>query len=106
MTDENRGDMGTFRLTIDINRPAADVFAFVAEPRNMPLWSDAVSLSLRNRTQRRRKPAHPRRGHLERRTPRTIRPSRRRRDPSVQAGHATEPRGTEAPRRGECRVAA
>ena len=42
MTDENRGDMGTFRLTIDINRPAADVFAFVAEPRNMPLWYEAV----------------------------------------------------------------
>jgi Polyketide cyclase / dehydrase and lipid transport len=34
--------MGTFRLTIDIRRPAADVFAFVAEPRNMPLWYEAV----------------------------------------------------------------
>jgi uncharacterized protein YndB with AHSA1/START domain len=34
--------MGTFRVTIDINRPAADVFAFVAEPRNMPRWYEAV----------------------------------------------------------------
>ena len=34
--------MGTFRVRIDINRPATDVFAFVAEPRNMPRWYDAV----------------------------------------------------------------
>jgi hypothetical protein len=34
--------MGTFHLTIDINRPTADVFAFVAEPRNMSLWYEAV----------------------------------------------------------------
>ena len=34
--------MGTFHLTIGINRPTADVFAFVAEPRNMPLWYEAV----------------------------------------------------------------
>jgi uncharacterized protein YndB with AHSA1/START domain len=34
--------MGTFRLTIEINRPTADVFAFVAEPRTMPLWYEAV----------------------------------------------------------------
>jgi uncharacterized protein YndB with AHSA1/START domain len=34
--------MGTFRLTVDIRRPPADVFAFVAEPRNMPLWYEAV----------------------------------------------------------------
>jgi uncharacterized protein YndB with AHSA1/START domain len=34
--------MGTFTLRIDINRPTADVFAFVAEPRNMPRWYEAV----------------------------------------------------------------
>src|SRR6478752_6337598 len=34
--------MGTFRVRIDINRPATDVFAFVAEARNMPRWYDAV----------------------------------------------------------------
>ena len=34
--------MGTFRVTIEINRPATDVFAFVAEPRNMPRWYEAV----------------------------------------------------------------
>ena len=34
--------MGTFRVTIDINRPAIDVFAFVAEPHNMPSWYEAV----------------------------------------------------------------
>jgi uncharacterized membrane protein len=34
--------MGTFRVTININRPTTDVFAFVAEPRNMPLWYEAV----------------------------------------------------------------
>ena len=151
--------MGTFHLTIDVNRPTADVFAFVAEPRNMPLWyeavehvdemtpktpshaasvshntvasrsprrqhrrslrvdeatphgdvrkprrPDTVSLSLHNRTQRRRKPAHPRRGDLERRTPRTARSSRRHRNPSLQARHATEPRGTEASRRIGCHV--
>ena len=35
--------MGTFRLTIEIDRPAADVFAFIAEPRNMTLWYEAVN---------------------------------------------------------------
>ncbi len=158
-TNEKRNDMGTFRVTMEINRPATDVFAFVAEPRNMPRWyeavervaevtprtptqaaqlpdhtvvarrpgrqhrrshrvdakphgdirkprrSDAVSLSLHGRAPRRRKPAHPRCRHLERRTPRTTRPSGRRRNPSVQAGHATQPRGTEASRRIECPVA-
>jgi hypothetical protein len=34
--------MGTFRVMIDINRSATDVFAFVAEPRNMPCWYEAV----------------------------------------------------------------
>ena len=34
--------MGTFHLTIDIRRPPADVFAFIAELRNMPLWYEAV----------------------------------------------------------------
>ena len=34
--------MGTFRVMMAINRPATDVFAFVAEPRNMPRWYDAV----------------------------------------------------------------
>ncbi len=34
--------MGTFRVTININRPTTDVFAFVAEPRNMPRWYEAV----------------------------------------------------------------
>jgi polyketide cyclase/dehydrase/lipid transport protein len=34
--------MGTFQLKICINRPAADVFAVVADPRNMPRWYDAV----------------------------------------------------------------
>jgi hypothetical protein len=35
--------VGTFRVSIDINRSTDDVFAFVAEPRNMPLWYDAVT---------------------------------------------------------------
>jgi uncharacterized protein YndB with AHSA1/START domain len=34
--------MGTFHTAVDISRPPADVFAFVAEPHNMPLWYDAV----------------------------------------------------------------
>jgi len=34
--------MGTFRVTTDINRPATDVFAFIADPRNMPRWYEAV----------------------------------------------------------------
>jgi uncharacterized protein YndB with AHSA1/START domain len=34
--------MGTFHLTVEINRRAADVYAFVAEPRNMPRWYGAV----------------------------------------------------------------
>ena len=39
---EESGEMGTFRVTMEINRPAIDVFAFVAEPRTMPLWYEAV----------------------------------------------------------------
>jgi uncharacterized protein YndB with AHSA1/START domain len=34
--------MGTLHATVDIGRPLAEVFAFVAEPRNMPLWYEAV----------------------------------------------------------------
>ena len=34
--------MGAFRLAIDIRRPPADVFAFIAEPQNMPLWYEAI----------------------------------------------------------------
>ena len=34
--------MGQFRLTIDIGRPPTEVIAFLAEPRNMPRWYDAV----------------------------------------------------------------
>jgi uncharacterized protein YndB with AHSA1/START domain len=34
--------MGTFHLAIDIRRPPADVFAFIAEARNMPRWYEAV----------------------------------------------------------------
>jgi hypothetical protein len=34
--------MGTFRLAIDIRRPPSDVFTFVAEMQNMPLWYDAI----------------------------------------------------------------
>ena len=34
--------MGTFHTTVDISRPPDEVFAFVAEPHNMPLWYDAV----------------------------------------------------------------
>jgi uncharacterized protein YndB with AHSA1/START domain len=34
--------MGTFRVTVAINGPATKVFAFVAEPRNMPRWYEAV----------------------------------------------------------------
>lgn len=34
--------MGQFRLTIDIGRPPTEVFALIAEPRNMPRWYDAV----------------------------------------------------------------
>ena len=34
--------MGAFQLAIDIRRPPADVFAFIAQPQNMPLWYEAV----------------------------------------------------------------
>jgi uncharacterized protein YndB with AHSA1/START domain len=34
--------MGTFHAAVDIGRPHAEVFAFVAEPRNMPLWYEPV----------------------------------------------------------------
>ena len=34
--------MDTFHIAIDIDRPPADVFAVVADPRTMPLWYDAV----------------------------------------------------------------
>lgn len=34
--------MGEFQLTIDIDRPLTEVFGFIAEPRNMPKWYDAV----------------------------------------------------------------
>jgi uncharacterized protein YndB with AHSA1/START domain len=34
--------MGTFHLAIDIRRPPADVFAFIAELQNMPQWYEAV----------------------------------------------------------------
>ena len=34
--------MGTFHTTVDIEPSPDEVFAFVAEPHNMPLWYDAV----------------------------------------------------------------
>ena len=34
--------MGSFTLTINIDRPLDDVFAFIGEPRRMPLWYEAV----------------------------------------------------------------
>jgi uncharacterized protein YndB with AHSA1/START domain len=34
--------MGAFQLAIDIRRPPADVFAYVAEPQKMPRWYEAV----------------------------------------------------------------
>jgi uncharacterized protein YndB with AHSA1/START domain len=34
--------MGAFHTSVDISRPPAEVFAFVAEPHNMPRWYDAV----------------------------------------------------------------
>ena len=34
--------MADFTLVIDIARSPAEVFAFIADPRNMPLWYDAV----------------------------------------------------------------
>jgi uncharacterized protein YndB with AHSA1/START domain len=34
--------MGDFIVTITIERPTDAVFAFLAEPSNMPLWLDAV----------------------------------------------------------------
>jgi uncharacterized protein YndB with AHSA1/START domain len=34
--------MGTFRLDVDITSPPRKVFAFIAEPRNMPQWYEAV----------------------------------------------------------------
>jgi uncharacterized membrane protein len=39
---EKGSAMGTFTVTVEINRPATDVYAFVAEPRNMPRWYEAV----------------------------------------------------------------
>jgi hypothetical protein len=41
-TPHRRTAMGTFRLAIDLTRPPGEVFAFIAEPRNMPRWYDAV----------------------------------------------------------------
>ena len=42
--DIDTGDpsMGTFHVAVDISRPPAQVFPLVAEPRNMPMWYDAV----------------------------------------------------------------
>jgi uncharacterized protein YndB with AHSA1/START domain len=34
--------MNAFHLAIGIRRPPADVFAFIAEPQNMPRWYEAV----------------------------------------------------------------
>ena len=34
--------MGAFHTAVDISRPPAAVFAFVAEAHNVPLWYDAV----------------------------------------------------------------
>jgi uncharacterized protein YndB with AHSA1/START domain len=34
--------MGTFHLAVEISRPPPEVFAFVAEPLEMPLWYGAV----------------------------------------------------------------
>jgi hypothetical protein len=34
--------MGAFHLEIIVVRPSEDVFAFIADPTNMPLWYDAV----------------------------------------------------------------
>jgi uncharacterized protein YndB with AHSA1/START domain len=34
--------MSTFHITIHISRPPAEVFAFVADPHNMPAWYEAV----------------------------------------------------------------
>jgi uncharacterized protein YndB with AHSA1/START domain len=34
--------MGTFRLSVSVRRSPADVFAFLAEMQNMPLWYDAI----------------------------------------------------------------
>jgi Polyketide cyclase / dehydrase and lipid transport len=34
--------VGTFRVTVVIDRPPAEVFAVVAEPRTMPRWYEAV----------------------------------------------------------------
>ena len=34
--------MRTFQLVVNISRPAPEVFAFVAEPHNMPVWYEAV----------------------------------------------------------------
>jgi len=31
-----------FRISLDINRPPATVFAFIADFRTMPLWYEAV----------------------------------------------------------------
>jgi uncharacterized protein YndB with AHSA1/START domain len=32
----------SFQISLDINRSPSDVFAFVADFRNMPRWYDAV----------------------------------------------------------------
>ena len=155
---EESGEMGTFRVTMEINRPAIDVFAFVAEPRTMPLWYEAVErvaeVTPRTLTQAARyritrslpagrvdnivevtestanltvtfetregptpfryRYAAETNGGGSRLTLdadissaglRTTRPYGRRRNPSVQTGHATQPRGTEASRRIQRRVA-
>jgi uncharacterized protein YndB with AHSA1/START domain len=34
--------MGAFQLVINIARPPTEVFRFIAEPRNMPVWYEAV----------------------------------------------------------------
>src|SRR6187397_2278429 len=39
---KRRTAMGTFRLAVDITSPPSEVFTFIAEPRNMPQWYEAV----------------------------------------------------------------
>lgn len=38
--------MGTFRVAVDIGRPPPEVFGFLAEPRNMPQWYEAVERAI------------------------------------------------------------